>query len=218
MERTITVRGTGKLSVKPDQISVSLYIRKQDKDYENAMAESARLLENLRSALADAGFKREDLKTVSFNVRTEYESQRDKNGTYHQVFVGYVCEHQLQLDFPFDTARLSRALGAVSVCLAEPELHVSFNIKDKEALTDALLKNAADNARMRARALADASGVELGELISISYNWKENNFTSPTNYGGSMKMLRAEAAGMDMAIEAQDIDVSENAVFIWEIL
>ncbi len=219
MERTITVRGTGKLSVRPDQISVSLNIRKKDKVYETAMTESARLLENLRSAIEDAGFKREDLKTQSFNVGTEYESRREQNGTFRQVFVGYVCDHQLMIEFPFDTARLGKVLSAISVCVAEPELNVSFNIKDREALTDQLLKNAADNARMRAMTLAAAAGVELGDLISVNYNWKENNFTSPTFYGGSMKMLRANAAAdCDMQIEAQDIDVSENAVFVWEII
>ena len=218
MERTITVRGTGRLSVRPDQISVSLTVRKQDKDYETAMLESARLLDNLRGAICGVGFGRDDLKTVSFNVNTEYEGLRDPDGNYRQVFAGYVCHHQLMIEFPYDTDKLARVLGAVSICIAEPELNVSFTVKDREALTEELLKNAAENARLRAETLAKASDEELGRLVSISYNWKENNFVSPTFFGGEMKMLRAEAENAGrIDITAQDIDVSENAVFVWEI-
>ncbi|MBO4849231.1 MAG: SIMPL domain-containing protein, partial [Clostridia bacterium] len=61
MERTITVRGTGKLSLAPDLITIMLTIRKKDKDYETAMRGSAQLQEALRSALSEVGFGRDDL-------------------------------------------------------------------------------------------------------------------------------------------------------------
>ena len=221
MERTITVRGTGKLSLAPDLITVTLTVHKKDKVYETAMTESARLQDELRSAIAAIGFSREDLKTVSFDVRTEYESMRDQNGQYRQVFAGYVCEHQLKLEFDFDTQRLSEVLTAVSRCVAEPELYISFSIKDKEKASDELLASAAKNARAKAELLAEASGVELGVLLSVVYDWMDISFVSPTRYTNGMTKMRggaeAECCSMDMGITPENVSLSDSATFIWEI-
>lgn len=220
MDRTITVKGTGKLKVAPDRIEVSMTLRSKDKDYAAAMEASVKQQDRLRRALGEIGFAPEDLKTNNFNVRTEYESERDKNGMFRQVFAGYVCEHTLGLRFPFDTDRLSKVLAALSECLAEPELYISFTVKDKDALSDALLKSAAENARSRAEVLASASGVELGRLMTIDYSWGNPSFVSPTRVFTNAKMATrggAEAA-MDMDISAEDIELSEDATFVWEIV
>ena len=39
--------------------------------------------------------------------------------------------HGLKLEFDFDSQRLSKVLGAIAVCIAEPELNVQFTVKDK---------------------------------------------------------------------------------------
>lgn len=219
-ERTLTVRGTGKLSVKPDLIVINVNLIKKDKDYSAAMEQSAKLQDALRSALEGLGFKREALTTSSFNVNTEYESVRDERGQYRQVFAGYVCMHRMRLEFAYDTKRLSEVLSAISDCIAEPELNVQFTVKDKEPVGDELLRNAAENALRRAKLLAEASGVELCELISIDYSWGNPDFVSPTVYGAAMPkrmMMRGEENCIDMDIEAQDIDLSEDVTFVWRI-
>lgn len=220
MEKTITVRGTGKLSVSPDLITVGLTVRKQDKDYSEAMIGLSKLVDALREGISGIGFEPKELKTSSFNVRTEYESVRDQNGVYRQVFAGYVCEHQLKLDFDFDTDKLSEVLTSISRCIAEPELYVSFSVKDKDAVSDRLLASAAKNAKKRAKLLAEASGAELGELLSITYDWHELSFVSPTRYNGAMMKTRAmaEDCAVGGGIEPESIDLSDSAVFVWEIL
>ena len=220
MDRTITVKGIGKLKVAPDRIEVSMTLRSKNKEYAAAMEESVKQQDRLRRALQEIGFAPEDLKTNNFNVRTEYESERDKNGMYRQVFAGYVCEHTLGLRFPFDTDRLSKVLTALSECLAEPELYISFTVKDKDALSDALLRNAAANAKQRALLLAEASGMELGRLMTIDYSWGNPNFVSPTRVFTNAKMACRGAAeeAMDMDISAEDIELTEDATFVWEIV
>ena len=221
MERTITVRGTGKLSIAPDLITIMLTIRKKDKDYETAMRGSAQLQEALRSALSEVGFGRDDLKTSSFDVHTEYESVREERGQFRQVFAGYVCEHQLKLEFGFDTERLPLVLGAISRCIAEPELYISFSVKDRESASDALLESAAGNARAKAELLAASSNVGLGRLLSVVYDWRDLSFVSPTRYAGAAKMRGAaneECASLDMGISPENVSLSDSAVFVWEIV
>lgn len=217
-DRTLTVRGTGRLSVKPDLVVVNFNLIKKDKDYSAAMRESAKLQEELRAALEALGFKRTALTTSSFNVNTEYESVRGRDGVFHQVFSGYVCYHRMRLEFPFDTDRLSEVLSAISDCVADPELDVQFTVKDKEPLVEQLLKNACENALSRAKLLAGCCGVTLRELVTVDYSFANRDFVSPTNFVGGAKrnMVMAEAA-MEMDIEAQNIDVSESVTFVWRI-
>lgn len=218
MNRTITIKGIGKLSLKPDQTVVSLMLKTVRVDYDKAMDEAAKHLEQLRSAIAEIGFTKDDLKTTSFDVRTEYENERDEKGNYKQIFVGYRVTHGLKLEFDFDSQRLSKVLGAIAVCIAEPELNVQFTVKDKEAVDAALLESACANAKVKAEILTKASGVTLGELVSIDYNWGELHLFSQTQYDMEDACMRmASAAPTSIEIEPDDIDVSDSVTFVWEI-
>ena len=218
MNRTITIKGIGKLSLKPDQVVVSLTLKTVRADYDKAMDEAAKHLEQLRSAITEIGFTKDELKTTRFDVGTEYENERDKNGNYKLRFVGYRVTHGLKLEFDFDSQRLSKVLGAIAVCIAEPELNVQFTVKDREAVNAALLESACVNAKVKAEILTKASGVTLGELISIDYHWGELHLYSPTRYEmDAACMMRASAAPTAMDIEPDDIDVSGSVTFVWEI-
>ena len=218
MNRSITIKGIGKLSLKPDQTVVSLMLKTVHADYDKAMDKAAKHLEQLRSAIAEIDFTKDDLKTTSFDVGTEYENERDEKGNYKQIFVGYRVTHGLKLELDFDSQRLSKVLGAIAVCIAEPELNVQFTVKDKEAVDAALLESACVNAKAKAEILTKASGVTLGELVSIDYNWGELHLYSPTRYEMDPPcMARASAAPTAMDIEPDDIDVSDSVTFVWEI-
>ena len=182
------------------------------------MDTAAKHLEQLRGALVGIGFTKDDLKTTNFNVNTEYESERDKNGNYKRSFIGYSVTHQLKLEFGFDSQRLSRTLGAIAGCIAEPELNVQFTVKGKKSVNAALLENACVNAKAKAGILAKASGVTLGDLISIDYNWGELHLFSQTQYDMEDDCMRmASAAPTSIEIEPDDIDISDSVTFVWEI-
>lgn len=151
----------------------------------------------------------------NFDEGTEYENERDENGNYKQIFVGY---RGLKLELDFDSQRLSKLLGAIAVCIADPELNVQFTVKDKEAVDAALLQSACANAKAKAEILTKASGVTLGELVSIDYNWGELHLYSPTRYEMEADcLMKISAAPTAMDIEPDDIDVSDSITFVWEI-
>ena len=216
MSRTITVRGTGNVTLKPDRTVVSLMLKSLDKDYGKSAEKASKQLEALRSALTEAGFAADALKTEHFNVYAEHEGRPDKNGVYRNYFLGYACTHAMKLEFDADSALLSRALSAIAQCVADPELNIRFTVKDRAAAEEELLRSAAENARKKAGILAAASGVQLGELLSIDYNWGELQVFSDTNCSIQAKAMRAECS-MDMNVDPADIELSDSAAFVWEI-
>lgn len=218
MPRTITVKGMGNVKTAPDYVVVSMSLEALGMEYEETMEQAAHQIDYLNTSLEAVGFKKKSVKTTNFNVRTAYESVKDKNGNYKSVFNGYVCSHRLKVEFDFDTKRLAQTLSAISKCLAKPELSIAFTVKDPSAINKELLKSATINAREKAVVLCEASNVELGDLLTIDYNWGELNIVSRTDY-----MLEERAMAMpmramaDMDIQPDDIDVSDTATFVWEI-
>lgn len=218
MKRTITIQGIGKLRLKPDYTVISMSLKAANEKYDMAMETASQHLDTLQTALQRFGFAKEDLKTSRFNVSTEYDNERDKNGNYKRVFVGYVVTLQLKLEFDFNMERLAEVLMVIAGCIAQPELNVQFTVKDKEAVNAALLESACDNARAKAKILAGASGVKLGELLSIDYSWGDRSLVSPTRYEmDEACMLRASAAPSGMEITPDDIEVSDQVTFVWAI-
>ena len=101
-----------------------------EEDYDRAMEQAARQSGAMTDAVKAAGFAAEDLKTTRFNVSTNYESIRDRDGNYRQVFTGYQCSQGFRLAFPLDMKRLGQVLSAIAASGAQPELHIAFTVKD----------------------------------------------------------------------------------------
>ena len=100
--RTITVKGTGNVSARPDYIILSLNIETLSKTYDRAMSEATERIERLQGAAVRVGYRKEDLKTTSFDVQTRYENVKDRQGNYKREFAGYACSYRLKLAFvPF---------------------------------------------------------------------------------------------------------------------
>lgn len=214
--RTITVKGIGAVSVKPDLIVLRLSMVTEEYEYDAAMKAAAEKIDFLNKALEAAGFEKKSAKTADFRVRADYDRLNDGKGNYTSVFMGYKCRHELKIEFDFDTKRLAKALSEISKCIAKPEISIDFTVKDSSAVSGELLKAAVKNAREKAEILCAASGAKLGGLLSIDYNWGELHLYSETDYDVEGKCMMLGAAD-DMDIEPEEIKARDTATFAWEI-
>ena len=217
MKRTIAVQGVGNLRRKPDQVEIGLSLETRDLQYDKAMSLSSERIDALNAALRAAGFGKDDLKTSAFNVRTEYRSEQDDKGRYHQVFDGYVSRTEMHLVFPLDMKKLGETLSAIGEAGVDPELNIRFTVKDPGEVYAELLREAAANARGKAEALCAASGVKLGKLQKINYNWAEPPLVSPTRVEAAMGSLRMMKNSFQADMTPEDIQLSDSAAFVWEL-
>ncbi len=217
MARVITVKGTGKASAKPDFVVISMSLHARDRNYDRAMDLAGQYVQHLTETICAIGFEKSDLKTSNFNVHTEYENVKDRNGNYNRIFKGYVVDHSLKLEFDFAMQRLSQALSVIAGCLSNPDLSIRFTVKDASAVNKEMLRSAALNARRTAEILCEASGVKLGQLLNVDYNWGELEIYSHTQYRLDEECLPCAAAPRGIDIEPDDIDVSDTVTFVWEI-
>lgn len=212
---SVTVKGTGSLSVTPDLIRINLDMQTRSRECDEAMDMAEASLNELREILCGCGFEKDALKTSCFDVHTEYESQPDEHGNYRSVFKGYCCSHTMNVEFDLDTGRLAEVLKALSGSEAAPQLSVNFTVRNTESVRGELIRQSAASARNKAELLCEASGVKLGKLLKINYDRSDMNFVSEVRYGVGMDCLRANAKGV--SIDPADIKLTDCAEFEWEI-
>lgn len=74
------------------------------------------------------------------------------------------------------------------------------------------------NAKHKAVLLCEASGVKLGQLLMIDYDWKEFNIYSETNIDFMQKYSYDSSPKTKyMKMEPDSIHVKDTANYIWEI-
>ena len=71
--RTVTVKGTGNVSARPDYIILSLNIEALSETYDRAMSEAAERIERLQGAAVCVGYHKEDLKLSLIHI---FKSER----------------------------------------------------------------------------------------------------------------------------------------------
>ena len=141
--RTITIKSKGSIKISPDQAEVQLSLSSTKKDYAKAVSTENEKLQRLQGACQSAGIEWDQVKAASFDVSTEYHSERDKNDNYHRVFDGYCASHELVIRFPLDTALLNRALSEISMADTGTEIEVKFTFADQDGAARAVCFGAA---------------------------------------------------------------------------
>lgn len=216
MNRTIRVKGQGQLQVKPDETVVSMTLANEDPEYQGTLIKANESLKEMMASITKAGFKKEDLKTSDLNVRINYQGKTDPQGNYKNEMVGYISTQRLKLRFDLDSQKLANLIEAVGAGQAAPELNIQYKVKDENAVKKMLLKVMAEDAREKAEILTHASGVSLGELLNISYGQIAYNFLSPTTVHMEKQSFRSMAGAMP-EVEAESIEIVDEAEFIWAI-
>lgn len=217
--RTIRVTGKGQIKVRPDMTRITMSLDGLYKDYNETLKLSSQDTETLKDILSGFGFERLDLKTLNFSVDTEYESYKDRDGSYKQRFTGYRYRHMLKVEFDSDNERLGKILYALANGKVRPEFRISYTVKDPEATKNTLLGKAVKDAREKASVLTEAAGIGLKDIQSIDYSWGEIDFEYRPMDGGILaeRCMAEPTAAYSLDIEPDDIEVSDTVTVVWEI-
>ena len=217
--RTLRITGKGNVRARPDTTRITMTLTGMLPEYGDALKKSSEDTELLRELLKGFGFRKTDLKTLSFDIDTEYESYKDR-GVYKEKLVGYSWRHLMKVEFDSDNIRLGKILAALAGSRAKPEFRISYTVKDPEAVKNELLEKAVADARKKAEVLADAACLTLGSIQTVDYSWGQVDLEiAPMNR--MVKMSEIEAAGNEdtfaMNIEPDDIEMSDTVTVVWEI-
>jgi uncharacterized protein YggE len=157
---TLSVLGTGVVTTIPDTGRVSAGVTTQAASASDAIAGNADATSKVIDALKQAGVASKDLQTEFVAVNPRY----DDNG---QAIVGYSASNSVSAV----VRELSKVGDVIDAAVAAGANNVSgpsLARDDQDELYRDALKAAVANARQKATALAQAAGVSLGKIRSLS--------------------------------------------------
>jgi uncharacterized protein len=154
----ITVRGLGTVAAVPDEAQFSLGVSTNGTTAKDALAANSVQMTKVIAALKAAGVADRDIATQNVSVGESYEGEGRRNGFVAQNSVS-VTVH--------DVERASAVLEEASAAGANQVSGPALTLADRESLEHKALAKAVDNARARAKALAGAAGVDVGQVTAI---------------------------------------------------
>jgi uncharacterized protein YggE len=204
-QRTITVNGTGLVTLTPDIAYINIGVRNQDASASVALTANNTSAAAVIAAIKSAGVAEKDIQTTNFSIYPQ--QQYDNNGVMTGVI--YVVENTVYVTVR-DLTSLGSLLDATVRVGANTINSISFDLADK---TDALSQAraaAVTEAKKQADELTAAAGVSLGDVQTISYY--DSSVPVPVMYD------RAAMAGAgSVPVQSGSMQISTTVTIVYEI-
>jgi len=191
--RRIVVTGSGSAEIAPDMALLSLTVNREAKTAREAVTANSSAMAEVIAAMRKLGVAERDLQTAAFSIQPRYTHVPRVAGSHEDTrkFVGYTVRNTLNVRLR-ELDKVGEALD-LSVTLGVNEGgDISFANDDPSAALEQARTRAVKNALAKARTLAAAAQVTLGEVIEIG----EQSY-SPVR---PMAMMRSAAVAADSEV------------------
>jgi uncharacterized protein YggE len=171
---TITVEGTGKAAMIPNIATIDFSVTEKAATVAEAQTKATEKTNAALAAVDGLGVDKKDVKTIAYNVSPEYEyPQPCYNGMCAGVqnpkITGYQVSQTVEVKVR-DTAKAGDVLQALGTLNVQNISGPNFTVDEDDAIRNDARKEAIDNAKAKAKALAAQLGVGLGKVVSFSEN------------------------------------------------
>ncbi len=205
----ILVSGQGSADLKPDLAVLNLTVMREGKTARAALDANSAAMAEVLAAMHKAGIEERDLQTSNFNIQPRYaQPPRQSDGERPPPrIVAYVVRNSLSV-----RVRDIDNVGAIldtSVTLGVNEGgNILFTNDDPAAAVTSARRAAVADALDKARTLADAAGVKLGDILEIS---EHSQMPRPVPMmDAEMGLMRAAAAPVPVAAGENSYSVTVN--------
>lgn len=210
---TISVSGTGRVSVAPDLAEIQVGVRTQAETARKALAANNEMMNGLLTILKERGVAAKDIQTSQLQVSPQYSQPAPGRNPPQAEFIprviGYRVDNTVEI-----TARQIDKLGALLDALVEAGANqinsISFRVDHPEKLMEDVRKRAMADAKRKAELLAGEAGVVVGFPLKIV---DEAGPSPPAPRMMGRAMMMAAAAPMPIAGGEQELTVTVHVVY-----
>jgi uncharacterized protein YggE len=207
--RTISVTGQGEATVPPDMADIQTGVVTRGVAAAEALSANNEVMEKILGVLKMFKIASKDVQTSSFNVSPEYK--RNERGQTQPTIVGYRVTNQVRVEVR-NLADLGKVLDALVRAGSNEVSGVSFGIDDPTGVLNQARNRAIANAHSRAELYAQAAGVRLGKVLTISEQPIE--FPQPRYLG--LSLAKEGVSSVPVATGEQEFRVRIHMVFALE--
>ena len=114
---------------------------------------------------------------------------------------------------------LGKVLYALGGLKCSPKFDIIYTVKDDEEAKNLLLKDAVKDANRKAQIIAEASNLNLGDILSIDYSFMSVEF-SERIFDNKMDLINGEIGcnnSLNVDFEPDDIKASDTITVLYAI-
>ena len=204
--RQIIVSGEGVVRAAPDMATVSIGVSREARTAGDAMADASRAMVSVIAAVESAGIEERDMQTANIGLSPRYQHSNDGRPPH---ITGYVASNTLVVRVR-ELGDLGGLLDAVVADGANTLNGLSFGIAETGTLESAARAAAVVDASSKAQELAEAAGVVLGPVMTITEGGGGVN-PQPMMRGAMME------AAMDVPVATGELDIRARVTVVYGI-
>lgn len=204
--RTITVEGTGHVSLDPTLARISIGVRTEGENAQEAVSENNQHIADVISRLQDAGISEQDIQTSNFSIRQE-EQRKELEMGEGSTSKQYVVTNTVRVTLR-DLDQMGSVLDDVIQAGANAIQNIQFDAENKAEANQKALELAIKDARARAETIAGATDVELGDVYSVEA------------FGGGpvfVERMEAEIEGAAVPVSPGQLDIQVRVTVRYQI-
>jgi len=215
-ENTVNSYGEATIDIVPDLVTVYFTVQTSGEDSATIQTENNEIVDKLISNIVAQGFEEKDIQTQNFYIGPKYIYTNGK-----QIQDGYEATHYLKVELSTDDSSKIGKIVDAGVNAGAAVSYINFELSQKkqnEAKAQAI-EMAAQDARIKAQALAKGLGYEVGKLVSVSnsdFGYSPWNIYS-SREGSAMSVddeeLQKAVASTSIQPGEQTVRASVTAVF-----
>ena len=194
----ITVSGSGTATAAPDVAYVSAGVTTQAAAARQASDANSTTMTAVIAAIKAAGVADKDVQTTNFSISPVYSQVRSDTGI--STITGYRVDNSVRVTVHV-VGDAAKVLDAVVGAGANSNVSISFGIADTTALQEQALAAAVQQAAGKAGAIAQATGVKLAGVYSVTEQ----------SGGGPVTSGSLRGAGASVAVPIQQGQLSVQA-------
>lgn len=177
----LSVTGTAEVSAPPDLVLIRMGAEKVAPQVADAQTQVNAAMRKAVETLRGAGVAEEDLQTSQLRIEPEYAEETENNQKQRKQ-IGFRASNELDIRV-HDLAKVASMIDAAVSAGVNKLEDVSFQLKDDRDLRREALKQAAEDARKKADALAASGGVKIVSIDGIDEGSVE--YGRQSLFGGS---------------------------------
>ncbi|NMB38610.1 MAG: SIMPL domain-containing protein [Firmicutes bacterium] len=162
---SIRVAGNSIASAAPDVAYIALGVETRDRSAETASSQNSQIMSDIMKTLKKFGLKDNEITTSGYYIYSYQESDRTQEPI--EYYYVYNVRNQVNVKVT-DLENVGTIIDLAIKAGANQVQGITFDIKNKEDLQLNALKNATRQAREKADAIAEAAGVTIKNIVSIS--------------------------------------------------
>jgi uncharacterized protein YggE len=210
-EGTLRIIGKAKEVIIPDLATFTFQLDVKEKNQSIAQSKLIQETNKLIEKLQKLGYKKNDIKFLSFNVVEDIDYSGDKPKK-----LGYSATNEIELSIFYEPVKISQFIDSIGASNFK-YFNYTFKLEVSESLKNStreiLIKNAIENAKQSAKAISDNANIDLVRISEIDYRDLVFNFSAHGDFLPPPPVANYDIRQSDTRLRFENLSLKETEVY-----